>query len=108
MNRLRKRALERARMDMAVAMVAGALDVTVEEVMGDARAARAVLARQVAMYVAAVGFGMSYGRVAAAIGRDRSTVAHACKLVEDRREDAQFDRWIDALEMTAAAAPILA
>ncbi len=55
-------------------------------------------ARQVAMYLAHVAFGMSLARVAYAFGRDRSTVAYACHLVEDRREDPQFDTWIETLE----------
>jgi chromosomal replication initiation ATPase DnaA len=30
--------------------------------------------------------------------RDRTTVAHACSLIEDRREDAPFDRALELLE----------
>jgi hypothetical protein len=30
--------------------------------------------------------------------RDRTTVAHACGLVEDRRDDPAFDRSLDLLE----------
>lgn len=55
-------------------------------------------ARQVAMYLAHVGFGMSLARVADAFGRDRSTVAHGCRLVEERRDDKQFDAWLERLE----------
>ncbi len=98
---------DRINVEIAVAMTAGALDTTPEEVVGDGRSTKAVLARQVAMYIAAVGFGMSYSRVGAALGRDRSTVAHAIRIVEQRREDPDFDRWLDALEMAAAAAPML-
>lgn len=55
-------------------------------------------ARQVAMYLAHVSFGMSLARVAYAFSRDRSTVAHACHVVEDWREDPDFDLWLDRLE----------
>ena len=55
-------------------------------------------ARQVAMYLAHVGFGMSLARVAIAFGRDRSTVAHGCHLIEDRRDDPGFDAFMDQLE----------
>lgn len=55
-------------------------------------------ARQVAMYLAHVGFGMSLSRVADAFGRDRSTVAHGCRLVEERRDDPDFDVWMETLE----------
>lgn len=90
-----------------MAMAAGAMNAVVDDVIGDSRAPKNVLARQVAMYVATVGFGMSYARVAAALGRDRSTVQHACRVVEDRRDDPTFDRWIEALEATAARAPVM-
>jgi chromosomal replication initiation ATPase DnaA len=102
-----RKELDHIRIEMAVAMTAGALDTSFEDVMGDGRGTAVVLARQVAMYVAVVGFGMSYGRVASVMGRDRSTVAHAIRQVEIRREDPAFDRWLDALEMTAATTPVL-
>jgi chromosomal replication initiation ATPase DnaA len=92
-------------MEIAVAMTAGALETKVDDVLGDGRAMRTMLARQVAMYLAAVGFGMSYSRVGAAMGRDRSTVAYACRQVEGRRELQDFDRWLDALEQSIACVP---
>ncbi len=52
--------------------------------------------------------GEARGRVAAAFGRDRSTVAHACREIEDRREDGQFDLWISALEGMLHRAPFAA
>lgn len=106
MKRKERGAADRARATMAVNMLAGALETPADEVSGDGRSERVVLARQVAMYVAAVGFGMSYARVAAAMGRDRSTVAHACRVVETKREEPEFDRWVDALEMMAAHVPV--
>ena len=50
------------------------------------------------MYLCHTAFERSLARVAIAFGRDRSTVAHACHAIEDRREDPHFDDWIDALE----------
>jgi chromosomal replication initiation ATPase DnaA len=41
---------------------------------------------------------MSLARVAIAFDRDRSTVAHACHIIEDRRDDPEFDAWIESLE----------
>jgi chromosomal replication initiation ATPase DnaA len=55
-------------------------------------------ARQVAMYLAHVGLGLSLSAVARLFARDRTTVAHACALVEDRRDSAPFDRSLDLLE----------
>jgi chromosomal replication initiation ATPase DnaA len=55
-------------------------------------------ARQVAMYLAHVGLGLSLNAVGRLFARDRRTVAHACSRVEDRRDDAPFDRALDLLE----------
>jgi chromosomal replication initiation ATPase DnaA len=55
-------------------------------------------ARQVAMYLAHVGLGLSYTAVGGLFGRDRRTVAHACAVVEDRRDAAVLDRTLDLLE----------
>jgi chromosomal replication initiation ATPase DnaA len=56
------------------------------------------LARQIAMYLAHVGFGLSFAEVARLFARDPKTVARACALVEDRRDCATFDRSLDLLE----------
>ena len=95
---------DRARAVLAMSLASYALDVPLTSVP-TRRDVRAALARQVAMYVAHVVFGMSMERVGAAFGRDRSTVSYACRAMEDRRDDARFDRWIDALERSAQAAP---
>jgi hypothetical protein len=59
---------------------------------------RAALARQVAMYLAHVGMGLSLSEVGRLFARDRSTVAHACGVVEVWRDCAPFDRALDLLE----------
>ncbi len=55
-------------------------------------------ARQVAMYITHVGLGLTMTAVGAAFGRDRTTVRHACRAIEDRRDDPAFDRTLDLLE----------
>jgi chromosomal replication initiation ATPase DnaA len=60
--------------------------------------ARVALARQVAMYLAHVACGLSLTETGRLFGRDRTTVAHACGVVEDRRDDPVFDRALDLLE----------
>ena len=60
--------------------------------------AKVALARQVAMYLAHVGSGLSMTASGRLFGRDRTTVAHACLIVEDRRDDPLFDRALDLLE----------
>jgi chromosomal replication initiation ATPase DnaA len=57
------------------------------------------------MYLTHVAFGLSIQRVATAFMRDRSTVAHACHVVEDRRDDPKFDDMLDQLEASLRAAP---
>lgn len=60
--------------------------------------ARVALARQVAMYLAHVGCGLSMTAAGRLFSRDRTTVSHACLIVEDRRDDPMFDRALDLLE----------
>src|SRR2546425_396187 len=48
---------------------------------------RVAFARQVAMYLAHVAWGLSLTEVGYVFSRDRTTVAHACSLVEDLRDD---------------------
>lgn len=59
---------------------------------------RVAFARQVAMYLAHVSFGMTLTTVGQAFGRDRTTVAHACALVEDARDEPEIDRTLEMLE----------
>lgn len=65
--------------------------------------AEVALARQVAMYLAHVACGMSLTDVGRMFSRDRTTVAHACAVIEDRRDDKVFDRAIELLEMVVSA-----
>ena len=65
--------------------------------------ARVAHARQVAMYLAHVACGLSLTDTGRLFGRDRTTVAHACTVVEDRRDDPLFDRALDLLGWVVAA-----
>lgn len=60
--------------------------------------ARVALARQVAMYLAHVVCELSLTAVGRLFGRDRSTVAHACRRIENAREGPQFDRAVAKVE----------
>ena len=66
--------------------------------------ARNALARQVAMYLAHVACGLTLTNSGLLFGRDRTTVAHACIIVEDRRDDPLFDR---ALDLLGWAVPVM-
>ncbi len=54
--------------------------------------------RQIAMYVCHVVLRLSLSDIGAAFGRDRTTVGHACNVVEDRRDDAAFDAFVSVIE----------
>lgn len=60
--------------------------------------ARVALARQTAMYLAHVSCRLTLTDVGLVFRRDRTTVAHACSVVEDRRDDPVFDRALELLE----------
>lgn len=80
-------------------LVSAALGIGVAELRGDRRGrAAAAFARQIAMYLAHVHFGLSLSEVGRSFGRDRTTVAHACARVEDSRDDPKFERVLACLE----------
>ena len=60
--------------------------------------------RQIGMYVAHVALGLSMNEVGRGFSRDRTTVLHACHLIEDLREDAEFDRMVTTAERIVVAA----
>ncbi len=60
--------------------------------------APAAFARQVAMYLCKSCLSLTYQETGRLFGRDRTTAAHACRMIEEKREDANFDTIIDCLE----------
>lgn len=62
------------------------------------RAAPLARSRQLAMYLAHVVLGLTQGQVARGFRRDRRTVAHACRCIEERRDDPAFDAHVAGLE----------
>ncbi len=82
-------------------MVAAAFEIKADALMhnqrGDARTSRA---RQIAMYLINTSLSQSFVEVAAFYGRDRTTVSHACTVVEELRDIAEFDTRLSELEKT--------
>ncbi|WP_083567067.1 helix-turn-helix domain-containing protein [Hyphomicrobium sp. CS1GBMeth3] len=83
------------------------IETTIGEVFGVAHAdlckqsrgkAPVALARQAAMYLAHVSCGLNLTDVGRIFARDRTTVAHACAVIEDRRDDPVFDRALELME----------
>lgn len=92
---------------MAITAERGVIEATVSQVFGvegdDLRRstrgrANVARARQVAMYLAHVTCGMSLTEVGRTFARDRTTVSHACGVIEDGRDDPTFDRVLELLE----------
>jgi len=97
---------DRARARLARETVAYAFNVPADELSARTRrSSRIAFARQVAMYLSHVAFELNLARVGLAFGRDRSTASHACQIVEDRRDDPDFDAWMDGLEECLKTAP---
>jgi chromosomal replication initiation ATPase DnaA len=91
----------RQAIDPAVATVFG---VDMEDLRAPTRrSARAAFARQVAMYLAHVVCGLTLTEVGTLFKRDRTTVAHACGVVVDRRDDPEFDLRLDHLERAVSS-----
>jgi hypothetical protein len=65
---------------------------------GSRREAPIALARQIAMYLMHVGYGRTYAEVGQFFGRDRTTVSHACAMIEELREGPGFDNELSQLE----------
>ncbi|MEM0905936.1 MAG: helix-turn-helix domain-containing protein [Pseudomonadota bacterium] len=79
--------------------VAAAFDLPVDELAAKTRrTAPVAFARQVSMYCAHVTFGWSLTEAGAVFSRDRTTAAHACRVVEDRRDDDRVDAVISNVE----------
>jgi len=59
--------------------------------------------RQIAMYVCHVALRIPMSDIGDALGRDRTTVSHACHVVEDRRDDPVFDDFVAVVERIVTA-----
>jgi hypothetical protein len=93
--------------DMAVSLRRDLIEATVAHVFGvhapelhrlSRGKAEVAQARQVAMYLTHTVFGLSLSDTGRIFERDRTTVAHACSVIEDMRDDSVFDRVIELLE----------
>lgn len=104
----RKRAVERAGAAAACRFLESTVFAVfdVDErglVRPDRGEARLIFARQVAMYLAHTGFGLSLSEIGRHFARDRTTVAHACRLIEERRDDPKVELIVEAIELALRA-----
>jgi len=80
-------------------IVATTFGVTVQDLRAPSRGTAPVaFARQVAMYLGHVVFGLSLTRLGRGFGRDRTTAGHACRMIEECRDDPAVDQFFGMLE----------
>jgi hypothetical protein len=82
----------------AAAASAFAVDPAARRGAARPNARAAALARHIQIYLVHVGFGIDLTTLGRAVGRDRTTLRHACAAVEDRRDDGGFDAALGVLE----------
>ena len=50
-----------------------------------------IRARQIAVYLMHTTLSFTYTQIANVYGKDRTTISHACRLIEDLRDESDFD-----------------
>lgn len=99
-------AAERTEMRCRLAreIASAVLCVSMEEIARPNRSvAETCRARHLAIYLAHVVFQVSLSSIAVHFGRDRTSVAHAVRRIEDRRDDEAFEQLVARLERLANA-----
>ena len=87
--------------DFLETLVVATFAVAVDELRAGTRRSKPVaFARQSAMYLAHTALGLSYSQIASIFGLDRTTAAHACRVIEERRDEPLLDLVLAALERT--------
>lgn len=100
------RSEDQSRAGFVIDLVALATGVSAADIRAATRCnARAARARQIAMYLAYVSWSWPMTRIGGAFGRDRTTAGYACRIIEDMRDDAAFDSWLERLEEVLRGAP---
>ena len=85
-------------------VVSSIFHVSKEQIYSPQRGKASVaFARQIAMYLTHITCGHSYTDIGVTFGRDRTTVSHACQLIEDKREDPEIDWSLDLMERSVLA-----
>ena len=88
-----------------IELSAALFGVSVRELLSPRRSSVSVSrVRQIAMYVTHVALQLNMTEIGRGFCRDRTTVMHACHLIEDMRDDPDFDRLVALVERTAIAA----
>ena len=84
-----------------IQMVASAFEFTTQDLFRERReSAKLVRARQVTIYLLHTSLRRPFGELAEIFDKDRSTIGHACRVIEDLRDIPKFDDRIIELEQT--------
>src|SRR5262245_8554051 len=90
--------------DLTVIATAATFALPVAELIATTRRSPdAAFARQSAMYIAHVAFGLSFTEIGRGFRRDRRTAARACGAIEDHRDDPALDTVLGSLEHACGA-----
>jgi len=85
-------------------LTAHMFEIPVEELRRDSRGQpAAALARQTAMYICHVNLRLSFSEIGRLFERDRTTVAYAVRVIEDRRDGDEFDELVGRIETAVSA-----
>ena len=88
--------------DCVLGIAAAMFDVSGKELRGPGRSRLDVSrVRQIAMYTCHVIFRLRMSDIGNGFWRDRTTVLHACHLIEDLHDDAEFDAMVASFERVA-------
>jgi chromosomal replication initiation ATPase DnaA len=94
-----------AKCDAVIDLIGALFDIPGRELRRPGRSTTGISrTRQIAMYVAHVALQLSMAEVGRGFGRDRTTVLYACHLVEDMRDDPEFDGVVATAERIVRAA----
>lgn len=84
---------------LVVELVSNFFGVSVESLQGRTRGIAPICqARQICMYLLHTSLSISYPEIGQLFRRDRTTISHACMVVEDLRDDCDIDLNLTRLE----------
>jgi len=84
-------------------MVAATLDLPPEILLQCSRGkAQSARARQISIYLMHTTLSFSFTEIGKVYSKDRTTIAHACHVIEDLRDDESFDSKLTQLERMIA------